>query len=134
MAALTINKQLDLQSLLTALGRRVAQDGGWYDARRTVQRAFIIAIILAAGGVLGLMLLHLRRATGWVKLAGVGLTFLIVFVTTRAASFHHMDAMIGAEWAGIRVNHVLELAGTTLIAVGAIGNSRHYDESACRQL
>ena len=39
LAFLAVNKQLDLQSLMTAIGRCHAQLAGWYDDRATVQRA-----------------------------------------------------------------------------------------------
>ena len=47
---LGINKQLDLQSALTAAGRVIAFGQGWYDQRQFVQSAFIIftAIVCAS--------------------------------------------------------------------------------------
>ena len=39
---LGINKQLDLQTALTELGRIIAQHQGWYAHRQTVQLAFIV--------------------------------------------------------------------------------------------
>lgn len=124
MAALAINKQLDLQSLLTAVGRHMAQDERWYDMRRAVQRAFIVAMMLAGGIALVLLLRHLRHATMWIRLAGLGATFLITFVVIRAASFHHVDVAIHAEWAGVYINHLLELSGIITISLGAIGDCR----------
>ena len=38
---LGINKQMDLQSAMTELGRMVAFSGGWYEQRRTVQIYFV---------------------------------------------------------------------------------------------
>ena len=38
---LGINKQLDLQSAITELGRTVAFAGGWYEQRETVQVYFV---------------------------------------------------------------------------------------------
>ena len=40
MLALGLNKQLDLQTQLTALGRQWARDGGWYKQRREFQAVF----------------------------------------------------------------------------------------------
>jgi hypothetical protein len=48
LGALGVNKQLDLQSALTELGRILATDGGWYDSRHRVQRVFILAVGSAA--------------------------------------------------------------------------------------
>ena len=50
LSCLAVNKQLDLQSLLTALGRCLSRTQGWYDSRRAVQQDFIVALGgLAAG-------------------------------------------------------------------------------------
>ena len=45
---LGINKQLDLQTAFTELGRMVAFDQGWYGERRTVQLWFIAGVALTA--------------------------------------------------------------------------------------
>ena len=34
LAALCVNKQFDLQSLFTAIGREISHQGGWYERRR----------------------------------------------------------------------------------------------------
>jgi len=47
MIALGINKQLDLQTLLTIVGRRWAMHGGWYERRRRVQLRFIEGMVLS---------------------------------------------------------------------------------------
>ena len=74
LTALGINKQLDLQSLLTQLLRDAAQFQGWYADRRHYQFAFVVAI--AAAGVLGVgaMAWVLRRVLGrvWVTVLGLG--------------------------------------------------------------
>jgi hypothetical protein len=44
---LAINKQLDLQTALTATGRCMAQAEGWYDNRALVQIGFIAGLMLA---------------------------------------------------------------------------------------
>jgi hypothetical protein len=41
LVLLGFNKQLDLQILLTEIGRSLAQHYGWYQQRRTIQTAFI---------------------------------------------------------------------------------------------
>src|SRR5437868_6520558 len=48
MAALGVNKQLDLQTWLTLTGKKLAVSEGWYGQRRSVQFAFII-LLLACG-------------------------------------------------------------------------------------
>lgn len=124
LLALGINKQLDLQSLFTAVGREVAIRQGWYGERRGVQREFIagVALLGLAGGIA--LPLMARRAGGWAMMAAAGLVALIAFVVIRAASFHEIDAIIHSGWAGVKVNHVMELGGIAIIAAAALGFRR----------
>jgi hypothetical protein len=124
MLLFAVNKQLDLQSLLTMVARCHAQLSGWYDMRRTVQEAFIL--IVGSGGLvaLGLMALLLRGILGRVWPALVGLGFVCVFVVVRAASFHHVDILLGSEVLGIRLNWALELPGPMLVALVALYRAR----------
>ena len=46
MLALGINKQLDLQSLATQIGRDVIKAWGLYSERRELQFGFILAVAL----------------------------------------------------------------------------------------
>ena len=46
LLVLGINKQLDLQTLLTALGREIAQENGLYESRREIQLIFVILFAL----------------------------------------------------------------------------------------
>lgn len=112
---LAVNKQLDLQSALTMVARCHASLAGWYGERRTVQALFIWAV--AGGGValLGLLALLLRGILGRVWLALAGLGFVCCFVVIRAASFHHMDGLIGSTALGVKVNWLLELPGPILV-------------------
>ncbi|MGL4236939.1 isopropylmalate isomerase [Tabrizicola sp.] len=117
---LAVNKQLDLQSLFTAIGRCHAQLTGWYGMRRTVQELFIL--VLAAGGLagLGVMAWLLRGILGRVWPALIGLGFVCVFVLIRAASFHHVDELLGSSALGLKVNWLLELPGPLLVAAVAL--------------
>ena len=126
---LAINKQLDLQSLLTMVARCHAQLSGWYDVRRGVQEAFIYLVAAGAVVTMGLMTLLLRGILGRVWLALVGLGFVCAFVVIRAASFHHVDVFLGSTAAGMKLNWLLELPGPILVALVAwrrvSGPSRH---------
>lgn len=120
MVALGINKQLDLQSLLTELLRGWAKAAGWYEDRRSVQEVTIglIAAFAAIGAVL--LCLLLRRAALEARLAALGLCLVFAFVVIRAASFHKVDALIGRELFGISWNALLELPGIVVIALCAL--------------
>ena len=119
MAFLGANKQLDLQSLFTAVGRDVAREQGWYEIRRTYQYLFIALLLLVSVlGVAGL-LVGLRRIIGEHRLLVIGLVFIVVFVLVRATSFHMMDTLIGSSLGGIQMNWLLELGGITIVAIGS---------------
>ena len=45
---------------------------------------------------------------------------LLAFVLIRAASFHHVDALIKSTLAGVRWNAIMELGGIGLTALGAV--------------
>ena len=119
MLFLAVNKQLDLQSLLTTIGRCNAQLAGWYDMRGTVQRVFIYSVSGMGIVSLALLALLLRGILDRVWLALLGAAFVCVFVVIRAASFHHVDGLIGSWVMGIKLNWLLELPGPTLVAIVA---------------
>lgn len=119
MLALGLNKQLDLQTALTAWGRQMARDGGWFAQRRAVQRQFIlIGMVTMAIAAIGLAwLVRGLRAPVFVVLAGLYL--LGAFVLVRAASFHHIDVAMRAPVFGLKLYAVLELAGIAVVILGA---------------
>ncbi|MFM2274577.1 MAG: hypothetical protein RL211_449 [Pseudomonadota bacterium] len=119
MAVLGVNKQLDLQSWLTQVMRDFAHASGWYARRRLVQVIFIgwLALTgLVLAGWLQNRLLHLDQ---YARSAAIGFVFLMVFVVIRAASFHHIDHLLGISFDGLRINVLLELTGIGIIAVAA---------------
>jgi hypothetical protein len=90
MAALALNKQLDLQSLMVAVGRCLAQEQGWYENRRLVQRDFIFALIALAvlGGAAIIWLL--RGIVRHNLMALLGLAAFAGFVLIRAGHLFHI--------------------------------------------
>jgi hypothetical protein len=120
LLALGINKQLDLQTALTAFGRSLARSGGWYERRHEFQIFFIAAI-----GVAGIVALALMAWLLWPPSWGrgtalAGLLFLCCFVLIRASSFHHVDIFLGQTVLGLRWNWILELSGIGLVGAGAL--------------
>jgi len=132
MAFLAVNKQLDLQSLLTAVARCVAVNEGWYENRRIVQRQFVLAIM--AGGALSVLAcgLWMRRTFARTGLAILGLGIVGTFVAARAASFHHFDRLIDLQLAGVRLNWLLELPGPLLILFAAFLAKRRPSAASAR--
>lgn len=119
LCALAVNKQFDLQSALTALGRCEAQLGGWYGRRREVQEAFIAAIAVGAVALAAGLAIWLRADMGRVWVGVLGVALLLGFVLIRAAGFHHVDALIGMRVAGFRLNWAFELGAIGVTALGA---------------
>ena len=119
LAALALNKQLDLQTALTEFGRVIAHEQGWYERRRFVQLGAVIlvglATVAACGAGCRLARGNLRRL--W--LAILGALELGAFVIIRATSIHKVDKLIGADFLGVRVNGWLELGGISCIAFAA---------------
>ena len=120
LLALGVNKQLDLQSLLTATGRCLAQAQGWYDARHDVQRTFILGLIALCALVILFAARTLRGTLRRTALPLIALIFVLGFVTIRAAGFHDMDALISHLVGPFRVNWLLEIPCPTLIILCAL--------------
>lgn len=119
MLFLAVNKQLDLQSLFTMIGRCHAQLSGWYGMRRSVQQVFILSVAGLGAVAMILLGLLLRGVLHRVWPAMLGMGFVCGFVLIRAASFHHMDGLIGSWTLGVKVNWLLELPGPSLVALVA---------------
>lgn len=124
LAVLGINKQLDLQSLLTAVGRELARTGGWYDQRRQIQRIFVLALGILAIVLAAVAPVLLKGRSGQIRAAFAGFVLLVAFVGIRAASFHHVDRFLKATVLGARFNWILELGGIAVIAFAANGAGR----------
>lgn len=123
---LGFNKQVDLQTWLTDLGRRAAEAQGWYDQRRAVQTAFVCAVMGAGMATLGVLLYLTRDLLPRHVLAFVGVVILGCFLFTRASSFHDVDEVLSHAILGIRLRWPLELAGIICVAVSALRNSWWY--------
>jgi hypothetical protein len=118
-AALGVNKQLDLQTLLSQLGRDWARSQHWYDARRTVQFAFIVVLGLLTLGALSWLVRSTRALGAPPRLAALGTTLLGAFILIRATSFHHVDALLGLSLGDVTLSACLELSGIALVGVAA---------------
>lgn len=120
MACLCINKQLDLQSLLTDLGRVIARHQGWYERRRDFQKLFVLAALAGAGAFACWFVWRFREFWTRHKLLAAGSLFLLTFILIRAISFHHVDSMLGKRVFGFKINWALELTGIFLVSLAAV--------------
>jgi hypothetical protein len=120
LALLCINKQVDLQTLFTDVGRTVSKNQGWYEDRRPYQYMFVGAILALMLVAAVLMVSRLRRAGAQLKTSMAGLALLAGFIFIRAASLEKIDRLINRQIGTPRVNHWLEIGGIAVIAIGAI--------------
>lgn len=121
---LGINELLDLQALLTSVGREYAKANGWYGEHRSVQYIFVLALGFAAV-LAGIVMLWLtRRTDASVRVALVGLVFIGLFVLLRAASFHHFDELLGGGAPEFNWGSVQEMLGIVIVACGALAYTR----------
>lgn len=114
------NKQLDLQSLLTQVGKDMAIAQGWYEKRRVVQFLFIILIGGTGVIVLSVLIRKFWKMLDYVKVTLVGCVILFMFIMIRAMSFHHVDILINTRLAGIKMNWLFEIGGLSVILLGTI--------------
>ena len=118
MILLGINKQLDLQSLFTEVGRQIARAQGWMDHRGIVQFWFIVTFGTTAMGAFVLVVIIMKDLFRRFALAFTGLFFSLSFIIIRASSFHHFDKMFGLKFFELKINWLLELIGIYLIFLG----------------
>ena len=119
LVLLGLNKELDLQTLLTTEGRRIALHGGWYDERRLIQGLFLLGLATAGILAIGALIRWLRKSAVQVKSAAIGIVLLFTFVVMRAGSFHHLEKWVTINIAGLRSGWWLELAGIAVIGLSA---------------
>lgn len=124
MIALGINKQLDLQSAVTEALRISAMEHGWYDHRRQYQEAFVAALPVLGLTALAAITVLVWSAPAPTLWACAGTAGLVVFVAIRAASFHHVDEMLGWHLAGFTLNWLLEMGSLVVIAWSAFARAR----------
>ena len=120
LAFLAVNKQLDLQTALTATGRCTARAQGWYDSRQVVQLAFIAGLLAGVALTLAWATKTLRGQMRGNGLALIGLAVLCGFVLVRAVGFGHVDRLISMDFADISYNFWFENSGLLLIAINAL--------------
>lgn len=120
MFAFGVNELLDLQTLLTVFGRDHAMANGWYPDRRSIQYYFVVALLIGAVICSGLGFWVTRHLHCSVRLALGGLVFIAVFILVRAASFHHLDDILGRGATEFPLGSIQEMTGILLVAVAAL--------------
>jgi hypothetical protein len=117
---LCINKQLDLQSLLTQTVRDHALAHGWHPARRYYQIRFMAG--LALGSVIAAVLLMIsafRARSLWTRVACLGTILLMAWILLRASSFHLVDQRLAFKFWSMNYNWIAELTPIAMISLAA---------------
>jgi hypothetical protein len=122
LLALGLNKQLDLQILVTKFGRYAFIVIGMYGRRRIFQAFFIAGVALVGLFIAGSVTAYARRAGMRYFVALLGIVYLLTFIVIRAISFHHVDILLGMRFENVKLNVTLELSGILLIAASATFN------------
>lgn len=125
MTLLCLNKQLDLQSLLTDIGRVISRKQGWYADRREFQKGFVLGVLGASFLTTAFLIFRFRDFWKRHPLLVTGLVFLLTFICLRAVSFHHFDVLLKSRVAGVKMNWFLELSGIFLIWLAALLDYRN---------
>jgi len=120
MIMLGINKQLDLQTLLTEMGRQIASTQGWMDQRRIVQFLFVVAFGTAVMIAFLLFAIIMQNFFRQHILVFIGVFFLLSYIIIRAATFHHFGEMFRSQFFAIRMIWLLELTGIYFIVLAGI--------------
>lgn len=119
LLVLAINKQLDLQSAITAAGKCLAYAQGWYDNRRLVQVWFIFILVIAVSIMILLAVSLLKSSLLENGLALIGIATVSLFVITRATSIHKFDFFIGQKTFWLPNNFIFENLGLVLVSINA---------------
>ena len=109
---------LDVDELVTGLGRSRARSGGWYGGRRFVQVAMVLAVtaiwIAVAYVTIGRVMERRRRYLAPALL----ISGLAVFAAVRFVSLHSIDTVLyRRSIATVRVAAVVELGLIALLIV-----------------
>ncbi|GAA6167713.1 hypothetical protein [Sessilibacter corallicola] len=117
---LSVNKQLDLQTLFTELARAVAIEQGWYKERKIIQKLFILGIFVLSI-ILSIYLIYFfRKSLKYNLVAILGISLVLTFVIIRATSFHASDVLINYRLFNLKMNWILECSGIVLIIINEI--------------
>lgn len=116
---LGINKQLDLQSAITEIGRMIALASGWYQSRRIVQIDFILGVAAVCLTTIPVVIYWARKFPIQTTVGLVGSTLVLSYVMIRAASFHHFDHFISSRYLGFKWNWILEITGIAVVLVAS---------------
>lgn len=119
LLGLGLIKNLDLFSLVSGIGRLIAEKRGWIESRRAFQAGLMLLVVV------GFVVLF-TRAVKQEAFARIRrerapelacLVYLCLFVLLRGISLHQLGALLSFEVFGVRLNWIAELGGLGTLAL-----------------
>lgn len=126
LAALGLNKPLDLQTRLIELGRHLARQANLPPNLPGLHVLFFLGFLLAIMALFAVVMIRLPAQIAkfgrQLPLAAGGSSLVCLYIVIRAASIDSVDQMLGFDLEHIPFLWLLEAGGLMLIAVQALLN------------
>jgi len=117
MLLMAINKQLDLQSWLMLVGRKVARSHGWYSKRKIIKIWFAMGIAAFSLILTTCLIWTFRKILKNYGLAMLGIILLLTFIVIRAGAFHPKIFTWDQE---VYIHNILEIISIVFISTSAL--------------
>lgn len=121
---LFVDGRLGLADRAVEALRGLFRQFGMFDQRRALQALFIVFVAIAGAGGLFAVRAALGRAGRPIAVAAVAGAGLLVFAIVRAASLHHVDAVMAERVLGVPIAFLPEYALLATIAGAAFVERR----------
>lgn len=128
--ALSVDQHAKFSRRVLAQIRDTAHASGWYEHRYAIQ--IVAGLILAAVGAFVIRRFAVRRGhtvPGY-RMFGLGILALVLFVSLRELSLHHIDNVMGYRVATLSVGRVGEAMILLAMTTGAARWARHTTQAA----
>jgi hypothetical protein len=125
LAFLGVCKLFDLPGFFTDAFRYGFMQSEQGEFHGTFQRNLSAGLLLAGVAAIAIIFYFSRRLSWTINFAMAGIVYLIAFIMIRAISLHQVDHLLGIQIWGVKVNHVLELAGLALVVFPAMMKIAH---------
>ncbi|MCH2208677.1 MAG: hypothetical protein MK132_22790 [Lentisphaerales bacterium] len=117
---LGMNKQLDLQTIISDVGRWVATRLNLMEYRHLFKRAFIFGLFVSLVSFVWYYRIPLKSFIKKYRIVGFGSALVIFFIFARALSFHIFSIPFNEFLAHFEVYLVWEAIALTLTLVGVL--------------
>lgn len=119
-----IAKPLQLQELITSIGRQWAIGDGWYAGRKDFQETLVFLVPFAAIMLVAFVQVLVRRQSPQLRTTAITFVLLCGFIGVRTTSFHDIDSLLytpifPAAPFSPRLSDLIELAAISFIALNA---------------